>query len=165
MFEQKRLLFDCAQRIRKDLLWFLIDGFVLERPHLTTKDVAEVHVKNTSRYEKSVLAGVLNVQCRLLKSLTPTSALLDASVAPVPGYPSAVLADNMQVRGMHISVGDVVLNGTSAGQVLACIQEGDSFFCIAQRMTMLERITPESFTFSVTDERVVWSALRVERVL
>ena len=140
-------LFDVACRLRcKDLAWFLVDCFVLERSHLTVRDRAE-HIDNTSQYERSVLAGTLNKQLLALKSMVAASgALLDIHKAAMPGYPDARVANSMQAHGRHFSVGDIVLLGSRAGVVLACVQEGDAFFVIVEELTLIEQITPQSAT-------------------
>ena len=57
-------MLDIADQICRDGL--LLDCFVIERKHLHVKAVAE-HVRNTSVFERSVLAGVTNVQLQRAK--------------------------------------------------------------------------------------------------
>ena len=156
-------LFDVACRLRRrDLLWFLVDCFVLERSHLTARDVAD-NVKNTRSFERSVLAGVLNKQIYGLKKMVASGAMLDFRSAPMPGYPQAQVADNMNFKGQHISVGDVVLSGdNAAGVVLACAQEGDEFFVIVETLVLIEQVTPQSATWRMgVGPRAVWDASRI----
>ena len=169
-------MFDVVERFRKDRLYFegvhkpdlmnfIVDVFFLERSHLTCKDVAD-NVENTSVYERTVLAGVLNKQCSALQSLVPGGVhLLDTVTAPMPGFPLARVADNMQCDGKHISVGDVVLHGDHcAGVVLACVQEGDAFFIVADVMVLVEQVTPESATWQRDETQAVWAADTVAEV-
>ena len=150
-------LFDVACRLRcKDLAWFLVDCFVLERSHLTVRDRAE-HIDNTSQYERSVLAGTLNKQLLALKSMVAASgALLDTHKAAMPGYPDARVANSMQAHGRHFSVGDIVLLGSRAGVVLACVQEGDAFFVIVEELALIEQITPQTATWRIGGARSLW---------
>ena len=169
-------MFDVLERFRRDILYFMgvrkedlmnfvVDAFFLERSHLICKDAAE-NVDNTRRYERSVLAGVLNKQCSALQTLVPDSVhLLDHVTAPMPGFPLARVADNMQCDGTYISVGDVVLQGDHcAGVVLACVQEGDAFFIVADVMVLVEQITPESATWQRDETQAVWAADTVAEV-
>ena len=157
-------LFDCHARIIKDIDWQIFDCFVLERIHLTTKGVAEAQ-QNTSRYERGVLAGVLNVQCRLLQGLASAS-LLDVHVAPLPGYTDALVADNMQVRGTHFSVGDLVrCGGDRAGEVLACVKERNEFYVIVNELSLIEAVTPQSSTWRFTGSTMVCSAAHITETL
>lgn len=54
-------LLDIPPQMHRDNL--IIDAFVIERNHLVVKAVAE-NVRNTSTFERSVLAGMLNAQFR-----------------------------------------------------------------------------------------------------
>ena len=140
-------LFDVATRLRlRDLLWFLVDCFVLERSHLAARDVAD-KVDNTRCFERSVLAGVINRNCFDLKRMVAANgALLDEHTGPMPGYPGARVADKMQAYGITVSVGDVVLDasGIRAGVVLGCVQEDEEFFAVVEEMTLVEQTTPQS---------------------
>jgi len=157
-------LFDCLARIIKDMDWQIFDAFVLERMHLTAKGVADLQ-DNTSRYERSVLAGVLNVQCRLLQGVASAS-LLDVHVAPLPGYPDALVSDNMQVRGEHFSVGDLIrCGGNRAGEVLACVKEHDAFYVIVNELSLIEALTPQSSTWRFTGSTMVCSAAHITQTL
>ena len=169
-------LYDVVVKLREDLQHFLtypelamlFDALVLERSHLPAKDVAE-NIDNTSRFERSVLAGFLNKQCFRLKTMMPASgALLDAAAAPMPGFPHAHVADSMQCDGKHFSVGDVVRHGIQeAGIVIACAQEDTAFFCIVEALDLCEQITPESATWvkSQSNRSRVWPARSLSPVL
>ena len=92
-----------------------------------------------------------------LKSMVAASgALLDSRTAAMPGYPDARVANSMQAHGRHFSVGDIVLLGSRAGVVLACVQEGDAFFVIVEELTLIEQITPQSATWRI-EESVAYS--------
>ncbi len=157
-------LFDCHAIIIKDIDLQMFDAFVLERMHLTAKGVADLQ-DNTSRYERSVLAGVLNVQCRLLQGVASAS-LLDVHVAPLPGYPDALVSDNMQVRGEHFSVGDLIrCGGNRAREVLACVKEHDAFYVIVNELSLIEALTPQSSTWRFTGSTIVCSAAHITQTL
>ena len=85
----------------------VVDAFVIERLHLRVKAVAEP-VRNTSCFERSCLASLINSHCRLLQEekfgdgLIGRSAVLDGT--------SADIADCMRVQGMQLSVGDIVFH-------------------------------------------------------
>ena len=64
----------------------------------------------------------------------------------------------MQAHGRHFSVGDIVLFGSRAGVVLACVQEGDAFFAIVEELALIEQITPQSATWRIGGARSLWHA-------
>lgn len=162
-------LFDVAARLRmRDLPWFLVDCFVLERSHLTARDVAD-RVKNTLCYERSVIAGVINKNCTNLKRMVAgNGALLGVCSAPMPGYLDARVSNTMQAYGFTVGVGDVVTDasGIRAGVVLACAQEGEEFFAVVEEITLVDQTTPQSaiWTLGGGGARSVWEASRIRGV-
>jgi hypothetical protein len=108
--------FDLPGQIRRDRI--VIDMFIIERLHLKIKSIAEP-VKNTSQFERSVMAGVVNV------SLKPTAenncwshALLGTRREIGDDMHEA---KKMRVYGLLIEDGDVVFNGDKCGIVQACL--------------------------------------------
>ena len=85
----------------------VVDAFVVERLHLRVKTVAEL-VRNTSTFERSCLASLINSHCRLLQTEKFGDGLVGRQVALV-GTPASV-ADCMQIQGMQLSVGDSVFS-------------------------------------------------------
>lgn len=61
----------------------VLDAFIIERIHLQVKVVAE-HVRNTTRFERSVLSGVLNNQLRRASQASDVAGLRGPS-AHLPG--------------------------------------------------------------------------------
>jgi hypothetical protein len=100
-----------AQLVRDKIV---LDTFVVERGHLKVKAVAD-GVDNTARFERSVLAGVLNTSFGCLAS----------SPHALPGATSLgedlFVAKTMRVHGMNVAVGDLVGFGQKVGRVESCL--------------------------------------------
>lgn len=92
----------------------VVDAFVVERLHLRVKAVAEL-VRNTTCFERSCLASLINSHCRLLQDGQVGDGLVGRRVA-LAGTPAQV-ADSMRVQGMQLSVGDVVFHDGHAGKL------------------------------------------------
>jgi hypothetical protein len=153
---------DLPEQIVRDGL--VLDAFVIERTHLRVKAIAE-KVANTVAFERSVLSGLLTV------SLRDDSTLLDGPVllghtAVWPGFdPPVIVANRMMVFGFEVSVADVMLCGDAAGQLLACAQQEQEFFCIVSLLQPLERITMHVSAYRRTAERAVWRATEFAHAL
>ena len=78
---------DAASQIRKD--GCILDAFIIERIHLTVKKIAE-HARNTSRFERSVVSGVLNLQFQHAGAFSQNG--LRGRAVPWPGAPRVLQA-------------------------------------------------------------------------
>ena len=85
----------------------VVDAFVVERLHLRVKAVAEP-IRNTSSFERSCLASLINTHCRVLHEEHFGNGLVGRS-APLVGTPADV-ADCMRVHDMQLTVGDLVFH-------------------------------------------------------
>ena len=146
--------FDIAEQWLEHKL--VLDAFLIEKEHLRAKAFAD-RVQNTSSYEQSVLAGVLNSQVTSLQKLGPHQELLGIS-APFPGFPDARVADNLCINGVVASVGDFVFLAAKVGRVAACISEGDDFFFVVDALALVARIADHSGNYALQDQRLVWNA-------
>jgi hypothetical protein len=90
---------DLAAQLLRDNM--VVDAFVIERMHLRVKAVAE-KVKNTSRFERSVLSGVLTDHMRVLNETSHLHGLL-GSCASLPDYPGLVIADSLVVSSFKVN--------------------------------------------------------------
>ena len=109
----------------------VFDQFIIERLHLTVKLHAD-RCDNTSRYERSVLSGVLNSQIAALRLMKGDCCLLDCQTGTLPGFDHAVVGDNMDCFGMHLSVDDIVTHNQTMGRICACVSELDMFLVIVE---------------------------------
>ena len=90
---------DVPAQLRRDGL--VLDSFIIERIHLQVKSVAE-HIRNTSCYERSVLAGVLTLQAqRLSKDLQQVG--LEGTQVPWPGTQDVLTSDRMCYLGLKVA--------------------------------------------------------------
>lgn len=102
---------DVPAQLRRDGL--VLDSFIIERIHLQVKSIAE-HIRNTSCYERSVLAGVLNLQAkRLSKALQQVG--LEGRQVLWPGTQDVLVSDRMGYLGLKVARGCV------AACVFACV--------------------------------------------
>ena len=154
-------LFDVAEQLQRHPLVF--DAFIVERLHLRVKHVAEP-VKNTTTFEKSVLAGVVNRQAQGLEQHEFASGLR-GQTAPFPGCIGAFIADRMDVDSLTVSVDDVVLCAGVAGRVLACAREADILFCVVAMMRRLARASGAGVLWAHTEEIQIWPAAAVVGVV
>ena len=129
----------------------------MERTHLTVKAVADT-VKNLTRFEKSVLSGVLNLHWRSLERLRERSGLKGA-VAKIPGSANLYVADHMELDAMRISSGDVVCRqDLSAGQVIACVADAidNEMYAIVDLLELKAPLSSTSSSYSLATGRAVW---------
>lgn len=148
---------DVPEQLTRDGL--ILDTFVVERGHLKVKAVAD-DIDNTGRFERSVLAGVLNV------SLNPDSGssphALPAAVALGEGI---FVAKTMRVHGVTMAAGDIVGFGESVGRVESCLAIG-GILCVA--IESLRRVGEHTLHWGcwvATGEYQVWIAASVQLCL
>jgi len=153
-------LFDVAEQFDMDDEVF--DQLIIERLHLAVKEHGE-RVDNKTRFERSVLSGVLNSQIGALKHLRKGCCLTDKTVLPLPGYEHAYLADNMDMLGMHISVGDLVMHQNIIGQVCGCVDELGTMYAIVEPMELLSSGAYYRGRWRKTAELRLWKAAEVEQ--
>jgi hypothetical protein len=138
------------------------DQFIIERLHLTVKPHAE-RCLNTRRYERSVLSGVINSQLDSLGRMRQDCTILDSEVVKIEGFHDAELADKMDVLGMTITVGDIVLFGDTAGRVLACVNENNVFGAIVDEFRRIRQVSPSCANWQQTEQVRIWRALELEQ--
>lgn len=100
----------------------------LERLHcevFVDQGIAE-HVRNTSSFERTVLAGVINVSMRRATEMHLGPRLLGRR-APLPECRGVLVADRMSMDDLVVTRGDVVSYMGELGIVAACYEEGHSF--------------------------------------
>ena len=150
--------FDVCEQIVKDGL--VLDAFVVERMHLQVKGIAD-HVRNTSVFEKSVMAGVLNVQMQRAREANSVQWLRGS----LQRWQSAWLAPHMCCSGLLVSVGDIIFRGTVAGQILACAVEDDTAYVLVEELVKTSTISTHSDSWTCMGGRAVWRAAHLEQTL
>lgn len=153
-------LWDLVDQFMRDP--FVLDALIVERLHLTIRRAAE-NVHNLSTFEASVLSRALNYQISQLQSMSENCTLEQTS--KLAGYADLVIGDNMQILGMRVSVGDAIFHGESAGKILACAREGDSYFVLAHQLEHLGSSSRHKSLWRFTQGRklVIWPALEIEQ--
>jgi len=136
----------------------VVDAFAIEKLHLRVRPVAD-RTDNTSNFEKTVLAGILNYQVKQLTKLKSDARLLGESQHSLPEHPSAKFSNSVLVHSMELFVGDIVLHaGTDAGAIVACAHEAGDFFVIANGLALVETISQHSAIVAADGSRKVWRA-------
>lgn len=148
-------LLDVASQIRRHQL--VLDAFIVERIHLRIKAVAD-KVKKTTAFERSTLSGTLVTQLSAMESQVATGGLL-GKTAPMPGMVGARVADRMEVAGIEIRVGDVVVYGEDPGVVVACAAEGCEVFALVRALAKASAITATVGRYKESANVEVWPAL------
>ena len=82
----------------------VLDAFIVERLHLRMKAVADP-IDNTSSFERSVLASLINTQSRILREGAFCCDGLKGRVGTLPGFVMQV-ADTIQLGGVEVAVDD-----------------------------------------------------------
>ena len=155
-------MFDIAEQFLLDEENEVFDQLVIERLHLAVKDHGE-RVDNLRQYERSILAGVLNAQIGHVRKLRQGCALTDETVVSLPGYDHAYLADNMDVLGMNISVGDFVMRQCIAGKVCGCVEELNVLFAIVEPIELLHSGAYYRGRWQSTGRLLLWRAVELEQ--
>ena len=154
---------DIPEQLERDQV--VLDAFVVERMHLDVKSVAE-HVRNTFRFERSVLAGVLNKHFRALADHAAFVGLR-GRVGQLPGVPDIFVADAMEFDGQKTSACDLVFGGgeeRAVGQVVACIADigSKTLAVVVDLLQFMGPLSDHSSTWRLTDTQVVWAASGLE---
>jgi hypothetical protein len=152
---------DQAKQLSRDNC--VLDGFIIERIHLQVKAIAE-KIKNTSRFEASVLAGVLNATVNTRNKFRGCSRLR-GTISPWPGLEGASIAPHMTIFGGHLSRGDVVLRADDAGIIVACLQQGDLLLLMVDRLQLRVAVSQHCGRYQPLGGRSCWVAWHVEVAL
>lgn len=91
---------DLPAQLRRDRC--VLDAFIIERIHLQVKGIAE-HVKNTQVYERSVMAGICNLQERRLATAFGESGL-EGRQAEWPAALGVLVANRMNHNGLKVGL-------------------------------------------------------------
>ena len=151
-------LMDLGPQVRRDRM--ILDAFVIERQHLLVKSVAE-HVRNTSKFEVSVLSSLINAQIRTVRELKMGDELMGRT-SLLEGMPSVLVANKMAIHSFTVTVDEVVLRGHEAGAVLACAHEGVEFFLFVAPMVKLAKGPAQAAKFRRTTTPTVWPGVEVQ---
>ena len=152
---------DVPDQVARDGL--IVDAFVVERQHLLVKSIAE-HVRNTTSYERSVLAGVWHLAIARAREAVCGDGLLGRA-SPLPGVPGAVVSKRMVVLTFEVSVGDIVLRGDLVGTVAACYARGGEVGALVTPMTVSRRATRHSLACSVPRGVEAWPCTEIQHCL
>ena len=118
-------IIDLVDQIRRDPQLF--DQLIVERLHLLVKEIA-VNIDNKSRWERSILSRLLLHHIQDARLLEAECRLVVPQRVTRPDLPNAEFARGICVRGMKISLDDVVAWGRDLGKVVACGRDNGAFF-------------------------------------
>lgn len=131
---------DIPAQLHRDQM--VLDAFIVERGHLKVKTVAE-NIDNTSSFEASVTAGIINTQIKRARDAKGLSALH----GPTKQLGSATLAHQMTHLTLQISVGDIVFNGDMSGEVVACAIEDGMHMVVVDTFCFVRHSSQHSSTW------------------
>ena len=133
----------------------VIDAFVVERLHIRIKYIMDP-IKNTSDFEVSCLASLINAHLTALKDHEFGDGLLGkTSVIPGMGVP---IAGRMSISGLTIEVGDIVLLDGAAGRVCACAKEHGDLAVLVETFEHVARLSAHSDQWKVGGRLEAWRA-------
>ena len=144
---------------------FLVDAFVLERLNHWVKAKA-LHVLNTVRFERSILALLLLEQEHSLRGRV-LGDKLEGPQARCPWLESqlaaneVIVARRLECGGNAITVGDMVTKGSgqiAIGSVKACAAVDGELVVIVEPLLDLTQLADKSFSGTASDNVVVWDA-------
>ena len=138
----------------------VLDCFVLERSHLRVKGIAE-SVKNTTRYEGSVLSSLLN--CIVQSSSSADG--LKGRQCELPGYAHIRIADAMTVLTVNIAVGDVVMRGSVAGVAKACVSDSGVLGVVVEVFAIVARPSNHTMRCKLAGSSEIWPPQEIAEVL
>jgi hypothetical protein len=126
----------------------LLDTFVHERKHQVAKHYAALQ-KNTTSYEKSVIARVLLHQARDLRNLIFGDVLIGKTreyepLAAAMGGDRCTVADSLQWKATTFAVKDIVFLNSRAMMVEACASVDDSLCLVVRLLHHEESSSPTS---------------------
>ena len=151
-------LWDIVDQLLRDP--FVLDALIIERLHLTIRRAAE-NIHNLRAFEASVLSRALNEQIKKLQQMTQSCMLYQPTPVSVGGFTDVLLGDNMQIIGMHVSVGDIIFCHEAAGKILACARQGDSFYCVVHELSHIGSTARHKSLWRLSTELRIWPALEV----
>ena len=154
-------LLDIPPQLKRDSL--VLDAFVVERTHLMGKGVAD-HCKNLSKFEESVLRGLVHTKLAQSKAATDVATLL-GKVERVPGTADTVVADRMWVSQCSMAVGDVVVRSGSVGRIEACLCEAHTLLVVVEVLAVVARTGAHSLSVRPCGNNEVWPAAGLELVV
>ena len=152
---------DIAAQIASDCC--VLDCFLIERHHCMVKRIAD-HVKNTSRFEKSVLSGVLNVLSRRMQDASDIAGLRGTS-KKLPGSANVFVAARCECYSAQISIDDFVVEDDVVGRVTACLLEDSTVKVVVDTMTRLRSVSAQSDVWVWDGGQEVWQAQHVQQIL
>ena len=122
------------------------------------------HVKNTTRFEKSVLSGVLNVLSRRVQDASDIAGLRGTSKR-IPGFANVFVAARCECYAAQISIDDFVVKDAIVGKVTACVLEDSTLHVVVDTMTRLRSVSAQSDVWVLDGGQEVWQAHHVQQVL
>ena len=130
-----------TKQAEADVFW--LDCFVHERKHQLTKDASN-HIKNTRAFERSALQMVL------AKAMQQMSSIMDSALLPphaeCPELTAACgercdVSRDMRANFGYFAVGDLLLVGSGACFVEACVLRGRQLQCVVSELQLVDRPT------------------------
>jgi hypothetical protein len=150
---------DVPAQLARDQM--VLDTFVVERGHLKVKAVAD-GVDNTARFERSVLAGVLNASF---------DCSVDSRSSPHALHGATMVGDGtfsakaMRVHGMSISVGDIVGFGRQLGRIESCLAVNGTLCVAAESLRPVGEHTLHWGCWSPGGDYELWIAASLQLCL
>ena len=154
-------LLDLPSQLRRDRM--ILDAFVIERQHLMVKAVAEP-IRNTSTFEASVLASLVNVQIRCVRELKLGSSLIGRT-RPLVDVPGVVVSDKMTIHNFTVAVDDIIMRGVEVAAVVACAEQGSHLFAFVAPLNKVAQVTRQAAKYRRAPMLAVWRALDVQQCL
>lgn len=113
------------------------DAFIIERLHLVCKTTA-TRVDCTSRFEKSVLSGAINDIIFGLQNMAGPCSFVGKTWKVLD---NTMCGTCMNVWGATFSVGDIVVDGGTPGELISCIFEGGTFYGVVGFFELIRTFT------------------------
>ncbi len=113
-------------------------------------------VDNTVVFERSVMAGIVNVVMRRIAGMKLTDSLLGRA-APFPECPGVRLSDKVSVNHLVVTRGDVVMSSGRFGVVTAAFEEADGTVGVLAEVAEVRRhMSPQTVVLHLTGRIESW---------
>lgn len=100
-------------------------------------------MKNTSTFERSVLAGVVHASLRRAADMDYSARLL-GKTAPLPNSFAVHVADRASSGDLEVSRGDAVSSRGELGLVTACYRDGETVGALVEKLVVRRWVATHS---------------------
>ena len=130
-------LWAIAEHFRRDGM--VLDCFKVEAMHLVPK-ASCIRIDNTRAYERSILAGSLNLMMELYRHAVGPCHFI-GKTKTIDLLPYATFGNKVSIWDEVYTTGDMVIYQNTAYELLACVLEDDMYYGVVERFSLVRSYT------------------------